>query len=111
MKKVKVSRSVGDLIVTLTEGYNNEEIVSLYTAKSLVKEIYEIRLDTLIRALYIGYEVEQTPEDKVKEYYSNLIRLRNESPTPAISGDLYGKMDAVKKVLNLLNIKISGVND
>lgn len=57
-----------------------------------------LKLDEVIRALYIGYEVEQTPEEKVFEYYKYKL---SHSPT--------GR-DTTQHVLDLLGIKIKGIN-
>jgi hypothetical protein len=61
-----------------------------------------ISLDSLIRALYIGYEVEVSPEEKVRKFYNDL--------DPNAS---YGTASrfAVKETLKMLGIKIEGVND
>jgi hypothetical protein len=56
-------------------------------------------LDLIIRALYIGYEVEPGPEEKVLEYFE---KLNNKSLS---SGRVI-----VIDVLNLLNIYITGIN-
>lgn len=48
-------------------------------------------------ALVNGYEVEQTPEDKVREYYNN-IKQNQELQAVAL------------RLLDILNIKIEGVN-
>lgn len=52
-------------------------------------------LETLMNALVNGFEVEETPEEKVREYYAhNNGEARN----------------IIKITLNMLNIKIEGVN-
>jgi hypothetical protein len=56
----------------------------------------ELSVDALVRALYVGYVVEKTPEEKVKEYYHILKSKSN--------GDNIwsAKADAVSNVLKLL---------
>lgn len=73
----------------------------------------ELSLDTLIRALYIGYEVEQTPEDSVLELYKEAEHHENENAkerhyqnTQYWSGCKRG----IRDTLNTLNIKIKGIN-
>lgn len=56
--------------------------------------------DDLIRALYVGYEVEQTPEEKVKDYYDSQKYHIDEDHAEY----------AIRNVLDILNIKIEGVN-
>jgi hypothetical protein len=57
--------------------------------------------DDFILALYNGYEVEQTPEEKVREYYGKLNQHHDCDWREAMH---------IKKTLNLLGIKIEGVN-
>jgi hypothetical protein len=57
----------------------------------------DLDLDTLCTALYVGYELEESPEEKVLKFYeanakSNQIEF------------------AVRKTLELLNIQIPGIN-
>ena len=56
----------------------------------------------IAEALVNGYEIEETPEDKVREYYKDQIRYYNDHR------DSTGQ--AILKILNILNIKIEGVN-
>lgn len=97
-EKVKVSKAMGEFIKQLTDDYNNTDIVELYTAKSLVNQSYELSLDSMIRAIYIGYEVEETPEEKVWSFYHTKAAC-----------DMHPH-HAIQHVLNILNIKIEGVN-
>lgn len=50
-----------------------------------------------IQALVNGYEVESAPEDKVRHYYDNYA-------------EAYGGRESIRRVLQILNIKIPGVN-
>lgn len=59
------------------------------------------RTETFLKALVNGYEVEETPEDKVRYYYMKQSRI----------GDLIDSTDyAIRHVLDLLGIKIEGIN-
>lgn len=65
--------------------------------------------EKLVTALYLGYEVEQTPEDIILNWDKGLERVLN--------GEEYGsegiasaKREAIREVLSILNIKIEGVN-
>jgi len=60
------------------------------------KPLNDLDLETINCALYVGYEVEESPEEKVKEYYDYLLVPDN-------------KM-IVKATLTLLNIYIKGIN-
>jgi hypothetical protein len=69
--------------------------------------------ELLLSALVNDYTVEQTPEDRLREYYSELKRSEcrffshphNHGCPPATN-----RMDAIKTTLNILGIKIEGVN-
>jgi hypothetical protein len=58
------------------------------------KPLNDLDIETINLALYVGYEIEPGPEDKVLEYYQN-----NMDAAPVI-----------EDVLNLLNIYIPGIN-
>lgn len=78
----------------------------------VLKDYAENHFDTLLTALAIGWEVEQTPEDKVREYFLKLKqedakwtagRSSNSSP--------YGyELTGCVRTLNLLGINVEGVN-
>jgi hypothetical protein len=63
----------------------------------------------IAQALVNGYEVEETPEDEVREYYEALKRksLNETKGEVTYSLEIY----ALMKTLSLLNIQIKGVND
>lgn len=68
------------------------------------KELYDtfsnVSIDDFIRAIYVGYEVIETPEERVKELYDQCVCRYN---------DPFGAQ-VVREVLAILNIKIEGVN-
>jgi hypothetical protein len=59
-------------------------------------------VDTLIRALYIGYEVEQTPEEQLLQYY----KMQKNS----VSDDQERTEVAIVRVLEFLKIKVKDIN-
>ncbi|PAD91673.1 hypothetical protein [Shouchella clausii] len=66
-------------------------------------EIIALSIPRLAKALYEGYEVERTQEERyedVREAYRNAIALEN-----------YDERHAIELTLDLLGIKIEGVND
>jgi DNA integrity scanning protein DisA with diadenylate cyclase activity len=68
---------------------------------------FEHDYDELMEALICGYEVEKTPEDLVRQYYERVTGV-NEFP---INVDyLEGQRFAIVQTLDLLGIKIAGVN-
>lgn len=59
--------------------------------------------DDFLASLYIGYEVEPSPEEKLREYYED---LRDSS-----EGSIYWtRSEGVLTTLQILGIKIEGVN-
>lgn len=108
MEKVKITREQADGIEKTRLIYNDVAIVDLkMTSGNDYGPIKSIDADTLIRALYIGYEVEETPEDKVKNYFKNIAN--SHSDDLYVSGYNLGSRNAVIETLNLLNIKIEGI--
>lgn len=63
----------------------------------------QLDLDTVIRALYIGYERKLTKEELVKEYYRDQF-----VNTPINKQDK--ATSAIIKTLNFLGVQIEGVN-
>jgi hypothetical protein len=68
--------------------------------------VNELSNDDFIAALYVGYEVEQTPEEKVREYFERSKPVGHHCEMQP--GDF--KVMAIKHTLNLLGITIEGVN-
>src|SRR5690554_4232723 len=120
MDKVKLPKEVAEAIDGLRdEGCENQQILELIYKTDM--SAFAIRLtgfvmihgfDTLLQALVNGYEVYETPEDKVREY-AELLRVqhinatagRNDTSSP-YGDELRGCM----KTLDKLGIQIEGVN-
>jgi hypothetical protein len=66
-------------------------------------QLNDLDLDTVCSALYVGYEIEQGPEEKIIEYFQSLDTSREFS-------EGWHKSIAITKTLNLLNIQIKGIN-
>ncbi len=60
--------------------------------------------DELMRALVNGYEVEKSPEDRVREYYKACEPITHTNYTNV------GRRDGIVTTLDLLGITIEGVN-
>ncbi|MEC1707385.1 hypothetical protein P9E09_06925 [Bacillus mojavensis] len=70
----------------------------------------DLDIMTLAAALVNGYEVEATPEDRVREYYAELQEKERTSQSRGVSFGLECERDGAINTLNLLGIKIEGVN-
>jgi hypothetical protein len=66
-----------------------------------------LSLDSLIRAVYIGYEVEKTPEEKVKELYDN---YGPNSQGHQVNMDERVQM-GIKLALKSIGMKVEGITD
>ena len=66
----------------------------------------------LAEVLLNGYEVEQTPQEKIKAYYDNCERILGEFKDGCLltNADYKGRREGVLATLSLLNIKVQGVN-
>ena len=107
-EKVKLQKEVIEVIETMTAtGAPLNEIVERHIHGVHLRVngyglIEQMSTDTLIRALYIGYEVESTLEEKVADYFEHCKK----SASPEIRSEMYG----IRNTLNILGIKIEGVN-
>ena len=111
MEKVKLPKLAAEAIELMrAKGAPNNEIIERHFNKDHIpvkgyKSVASLSTHTLIRALYFGFEIEQTPEDKVRELFKN-------------PGELYegiGELstsyrNAIIDTLNTLGITIPGVN-
>jgi hypothetical protein len=113
--KVIIPKDVAEAIeVYRGKGFSNASIIATACtnvgvgahAKSLVYYIVgeTDSSDKLMSALVNGYTVEQTPEEKVREYYEGHCHRG--------TYDQYvnGALDGIKGTLDLLGIQIEGVN-
>jgi predicted mannosyl-3-phosphoglycerate phosphatase (HAD superfamily) len=92
--------------IKLSEASAEEKVISDWVIKN-----FQDNLDALIIALVNGYEIEKSPEDKVREYYEGLIETKTDSLNDPYTRELAAyEASAVVKTLNLLDIKIPGVN-
>ncbi|NME91527.1 hypothetical protein [Bacillus velezensis] len=73
-------------------------------------KLAKLDLLTLAAALVNGYEVEATPEDRVREYFAELQEKQRTAQSRGVTFSLECERDGVINTLNLLGIKIEGVN-
>lgn len=101
-EKVKVSREVAQELKQVKQP-------SVIIFKMAVSEPDEYKarfgdltFDELIRALYIGCEIKQTPEEQFISWYKDFC--------PAIPGDAIC-LEVIHKTIDILGIKIKGINE
>jgi hypothetical protein len=108
MEKVKLLKEVAEAVEHLRNGFYDPQIIvavldgESYTHNPYRKHIEVLRdhfylenANKLISALLSGYEIEQTPEERLREYYDNMLFA---------NGDTYS--DVIKHTLDILGIEI-----
>jgi hypothetical protein len=107
-EKVTIPREVAEAIeYWRSQGMSDASIVATAVtnggvnkhSRALVNFVLERAGNSgiLMRALLNGYEVEQSPEERVREYYDNMLYA---------NGDTYA--DIIKDTVDLIGIKIKG---
>lgn len=73
--------------------------------------INTIDIMTLASALINGYEVEKTPEEKVREYYEKLCDGYDRAQFHEDKGKYLLMKRSVRRTLDALGVQIAGIND
>jgi hypothetical protein len=74
--------------------------------------INELDKDSLLHAIFYGYEIEKTPEEKVRDYHNELLCREAYLENSGCDGSQHRQgWLSVVETLNILGIKIEGVND
>jgi hypothetical protein len=118
MEKVKLPKEVAEAIERLrNEGASVHEIVYdyasgnvLYSQYNKLADFASDNFDTLLKALVNGYEVEMTPEEKVREYYDRWKFQADADLCIEERVIAERSMNVIKCTLDNLGIKIEGVN-
>jgi hypothetical protein len=110
-----ISREVAEAIESWLEEYGDRDALIAWHVEGIAykswtagcRVLNDVSVAEMSRYLFIGYTVEQTPEEKVREYYENAKQC----------ADIYAngegfrvEAEAIIKTLDLLGIKIGGVN-
>ena len=121
MTKVKLPREVAEAIEFMREhGTSDYELIKRLASSQDTEGHSQVlrgwalcqnggTSDLLMQALVIGYEVEKSPEDAVREYYEDLSRVVGGyiGYEPAAARI---RMRTIAKTLEILGIKIGGIN-
>lgn len=117
MTKVKLPREVAEAIEHLrTITHSNHGLISTVEhcdVNPVARTVYGWAFaksgagspDLLMQALVNGYEAEKSPEEKVRDYYEPFS-----SQHRRLTSDKYAIGFAIVQTLELLGIKIEGVN-
>ncbi|MFF5818489.1 hypothetical protein [Lysinibacillus capsici] len=113
MDKVKVSQDVADALDYVTRNFSNKAIIDAHVRTpngwhmDENKALKGLDLDFLCQALYCGYTAEQTPDEKVLEYF-NTYKNKILAGTATPIDELVAR--SIETTCVLLNAKIKGVN-
>ncbi|MCY7910944.1 DUF1642 domain-containing protein [Bacillus inaquosorum] len=116
--KPTITKEQAEAIDSLRNGkaaWDDEDFLYAYTSADYstspeFQPIASMDLLTLAAALVNGYEVEKTPEEKVREYHRSLVCDMDRALSYEEEGNYRSAIEAVEETLNLLGIKIEGVN-
>jgi hypothetical protein len=97
--RIKIGVTNFGLIAGIAEGERG------YDEWATVEQYASDKPDELLSALVNGYEIENSPEDKVREYYERLRTYSRDG-----NGPYEAQMYSIESTLNFLGIKIEGVN-
>lgn len=98
------------------EDRSGSDLLRLHAKDCWGKEyscLNDLDLLTLAAALVNGYEVEATPEERVREYYEKTKRTRDERHSAGDRGGRQfhnGVLDGIVSTISILGIHIEGVN-
>lgn len=114
--KVTVPKEVAEAIDFLKEHDDNIPYVLYRVSKD--KPIIDANCGTLtgldiytiMSALVNGYEIEKSPEEKLREYYSESEDRRRISQGFGNEKRYLGRKEGVNKTLDILGITIEGIN-
>lgn len=122
MTKVKLPREVAEAIEFMREhGTSDYELIKRLASSQDTEGHSQVlrgwalcqnggTSDLLMQALVIGYEVEKTPEERVKDKYAQILTWKRAHHKDGEYGAADGREDGFRMALEALGIKISGVN-
>jgi len=100
--------------ITYLRGIGRDDEYILENRRLFVRScevLNDLSLVALAAALINGYEIEKSPEQKVREYYGFNHDEHHKVLTASPRGQYTsGVADGIRKTLDLLGIKIEGVN-
>ncbi|MFC8958253.1 hypothetical protein ACFTXL_01020 [Bacillus subtilis] len=115
--KPTITKEQADVIQIFMDGEKEKsDLLRIHAKNRWIEEfscLNDLDIMTLAAALVNGYEVEKTPEEKLREYFEETKRTRDERH---LAGDIEGKrfhggaLVGICNTLERLGIKIEGVN-
>lgn len=116
MEKLKVTKEVFESlevakVFNSTENIIKEHIKCDNDWEYGCKGINGMDIFDLCKALFVGYELEKTPEEKILESYKKAVELLDTKSTLLPEGYMEGTKDCTEFILDTLGIKIKGINE
>jgi hypothetical protein len=99
----RCEETTADIIIAI---FNGADSKAAFTLRKFSEDAG--RFEDLLKALVNGYEVEQSPEDKVRELYGRYKNCDHQEKAKAEY--CRGVCNGIIDTLNALNIKVEGVN-
>lgn len=107
MEKVKVTKEVADEIEYANAEYRSIASATLYLLNEA--DLTDVQVDQALRGYYVGYEVEKTPEEKIRHHYE-YSKTNAESTDYDVKYIGQAEVETIEFMLETLGIKIEGVN-
>jgi hypothetical protein len=115
-EKAKISKEAANALELMrAKGAPLNEIVERHINHDHIRvngwgNVEQLPTDTLIRALYIGFEVQQTPEEIIKGAFEHAIEQLDKLGDHPQAEHWKGMKYGIIITLGALGIKIKGVN-
>ena len=111
MEKVKVSKEMFEALKVM-EGYTKKGILTLVEQKVndfqhkpfQFKILNSLTLEEVLDIYYKGYELEETPEEKLSKHY-DVMKKHIVDPFD------HGYVAGIESAIRMLGIKIKGINE
>lgn len=113
--KVVLPQRVVEVLEDLKKTWSNVEIITDHANpeeywSGTRSPLNEVGLDDLIKALYIGYTIEQTIEEQLLERYKKHNEPKHSGRTEL--SDVYDKgvANGIYETLDIIGMKVKGIN-
>jgi len=115
MEKVKLTSEQAIVFEDMKKSWLTRDAVLQHLAHGWTKvnhydKLNSIDDDDFIKAIYIGYEVEYTPEELVKQYYDTVKEFWKDEKFYDQKEKYWGEIRGIEHTLKFLGIEIEGVS-
>lgn len=110
VEKAILTQEQADILSKLLRGFPISELAFDYAEGDFLfipEELRHIGLHDFMTAIYVGYEVEKSPTEKVREIYANYEDKKYGHCDQFSANDI---KQVIKDVLEALEVKVEGVN-